>query len=178
LVLLLRGTHRDALREEVDAAAPVGTRSAAATWQRALTRYAVGRSIDQLVEQLNEAGCRRTVGTVERWMEDDSMIGPRSADDVRAILTITRDGELSGALDSCLTAISTLRGLHVRMARVLAARVLDRAREWLDAGAIPEELVEVEDRLVLATVESIDPARINVPRGIANRLQDERLLPS
>jgi hypothetical protein len=174
LVLLLRGTDRDALREAVDAAAPDGTRDVAATWQRALQRYASSRTTDELAHRLATAGCHRTPSTIERWLVDDSMIGPRGADDVRAILSVTRDDELSAAIAPCLTAISTLRGLHVKMAGVLAARVRERARQWLDAGAVPDELVEVEDRLVLATVESIDQQPVDVPRGLANRLQSDR----
>ena len=174
LVLLLLGTDRDALREAVDAAAPRGTRDIAAIWQRALRRSASGRTTDELVQRLAKAGCHRTPGTIERWLVDDSMIGPRGADDVRAILSVTRDDELSAALAPCLTAISTLRGLHVKMASVLAARVRERARQWLDAGAVPDELVEVQDGLVLATVESIDQQPVDVPRSIANRLQSDR----
>ena len=178
LVLLLRGTDRDALREAVDAVAPSGTRDIAAVWQRALQRYASSRTTDELVRRLATAGCRRTRGTVERWLVDDSMIGPRGADDVRAILSVTRDDELSAALATCLTAVSTLRGLHVKMAGVLAARVRERARQWLDAGAVPDELVEIEHRLVLATVESLDEQLLDVPRALANRLQSDRPISS
>ncbi len=174
VVLLLRGTDRDALREAVDAVAPAGTRDLAATWQRALQRYASSRTTDELVNKLAAAGCQRTSNTVERWLVDESMIGPRGAGDVRAILSVTRDGALGGAMTSCLAAISTLRGLHVKMAGVLAARVRERARQWLDAGAVPDELVELEDGLVLATVESIDQQPLDVPRGVANRLQSDR----
>ena len=102
------------------------------------------------------------------------MIGPRSADDIRAILLVTRDETLHSTMTSCLEAISHLRGLHLRTARVLAARVIDRARQWLDAGAVPDELIEVEARLVLAVVQSSQGNVIEVPRSIANRLQEDK----
>ena len=50
----------------------------------------------------------------------------------------------------------------------------ENATKWLDAGAAPDELMEIEDRLVLVTVESIDPDPIDVPRRLVNHIQEER----
>ena len=58
------------------------------------------------------------------------------------------------------------------MGKALAEQVIRRAREWAVAGATPDDLVEIEDRLMLATVEFVDPDEIELPTNIVNRLQE------
>lgn len=178
LVLLLRGSDRDALRDAVDAQAPPGARGSADIWRGALRRRALaGSSLDSLVDALSRAGCRRTPATVRRWIEDEDMIGPRYGDrDIDAIVTVTRDEQLTRSLATCKGAITLLRGLHSSVGRTLAKQVLKRAREWIDAGAEPNDLIHIEDRLVVVSVNSVDPQPVDVPRGSANRLQETRWL--
>src|SRR5262249_41555129 len=136
--------------------------------------YSRNCSLTTLVERLARAGCKRTSNTVQRWLADDLIIAPRSEADVKAILETTRDVQLRAELSSCIDAVKTLRGLHLRVAVALGKRVIERAKEWLESGAAADELVQLEDQLVIATVESLDPTPLLVPRVIANRLQEPR----
>jgi len=127
----------------------------------------------QLHDGLHACGCSRSEPTIRRWLESDSIIGPkRVPEDIIAIQKATGDEELLKSLDGCAGSIRQLWSMHRRAARSLAEKVLSSAREWLDAGAAPDELVEIEDRLVLVTVESVDPGRIGVPRRILNQIQE------
>lgn len=173
-VLLLTGTDRDLLRDEVDKVAPSGCRHSAAAWQRALRKYSRQCSVSTLVERLSKMGCNRTPATIQHWLHDDLMIAPRSETDLHTILAVTDDDGLRAELRNCVEAVKTLRSLHLKIAIAIGRRVLTRAKDWLESGAAADELLELEDQLVLVTVESVDSEPISVPRPIANRLQEPR----
>jgi uncharacterized membrane protein YkvA (DUF1232 family) len=174
-VLLLRGSNRDALREAVDAEAPVGTRATASEWKRALRRWVEsGRSAEEVAAGLAGLDCRRTSVTVRRWLEDELMIGPRDEDiDVAAIAKLTGDRVLAGAEAECVAAIRLLRGLHLKMAHRLADQVVSAIRERMRAGLFADDLVAIDDRFVLVVVEGIAPEPVSVARGKINRLYGE-----
>ena len=104
------------------------------------------------------------------------MIGPRNAmdGDIEAIQRATADPQLESKLEDCIEAISAVRAVHLRVAMELAGQVLERTREWLEVTTDANELMEVEERLVVATVESIDPEPVMVRRGVINRLREDR----
>ena len=91
---------------------------------------------------------------------------------IEAIQQATGDAVLLEKLERCKEAIRLVRSKHFEIANRLARTVLEKAREWLDAETPPEELVEVEERLVLLTVEAIDPEPVPVPRSSLNRLRE------
>ena len=122
-------------------------REQAGEWRRALERAVRdGRSLQILRTELRREGCSRTIETLRRWITDETIIGPRNgASDVEAILRVTEDSELASKLEECLVAMDTLWRLHVRCGHQLALEVMERARAYLKAGALPDELVEIEE---------------------------------
>ena len=52
-------------------------------------------------------------------------------------------------------------------------RVLSRVREWLDSEVSPDELLEVEEQVVLLTVEAVDSELAMVSRINLNRLRED-----
>ncbi len=174
-ILMVRGSDRDVLRHAADAELEPGMRHQSAEWKRALERFALaGNSPRVLHRALAEEGCKRTLQTIRLWLHDDTLIGPmdRSGDVLDAICRITRDPELEQNLTACKEAIVTVRRKHLEVAHRLARRVLERAAEWLEIDAQPDELVEVEERLVILSVESVDPETVEVPRTVLNRLKE------
>ena len=175
-VVMVRGSDRDALRHAVDRELPATTRDTATEWRSALRRFIdSGNTQVQLRHRLAREGCHRASVTIRSWLEDDRIIGPKDALDgtIEAIQRATADAELAKKLSECKDAIHLVRSTHLTVARRLATRVLEHAREWLDIDTPPDQLVEVEERLVLLTVDSIDPEPATVPRSALNRLREE-----
>lgn len=173
VVVLVRGSDRDAIRSAVDEIIPEGLRELAATWRDALRRYAVGRGLDDVVARLEGAGCYRTPRTVARWLKDETMIRPRHGRaDIQAIARITGDATLVERLDDCAEACDELFRLHATVGRSLTLRVFESAKDWLMAGVAPEDVVEIDDRLVIVTVEAIDSEIVAVPHALLGRLQE------
>jgi hypothetical protein len=174
-VLLLRGSDRDALRDAVDAEAPAGTRATASEWKRALRRwFEAGRSIEDMERRLSRQNCRRTTATIRRWLEDEVLIGPRDEEaDVPAIAQATGDRTLLERGADCVAAIQTLRALHLKVARRLATNVMSTIHQRLRAGAVPDDLITIDERCVLVVVEGIASELVSVARAKVNRLYGE-----
>ena len=176
LVVMVRGSDRDALRHAADQELPEGARETAAVWRAALRRFVeAGHSPTELRRRLAREGCHRTAVTVRSWLKDDRLIGPKDALDgaLEAIQRATEDDELQKKVEACKEAIHQVRSAHFAVAFRLATQVLDRTREWLDIDTPPDQLVEVEERLVLLTVDSVDSELAKVPRSALNRLREE-----
>ena len=175
-ILMVRGSDRDALRHAADQELPSSARDNAAEWRAALERFlGDGHTQAELRRRLSQEGCHRASATIRSWLSDDRIIGPKDALDgtIEAIQRATADSQLEASLRSCKEAIHLVRSAHLTVAHRLAERVLDRAREWLDIDATPDEIVEVEERLVLLVVDSVDPKLTPVPRSALNRLREE-----
>ena len=175
LVVMVRGSDREALRHEADRELPSGIRDTAAEWRRALRRFLdAGQTPSELKRRLGQQGCHRSWPTIRAWLDDDgAAIGPKDDETLEAIQKATVDAELTSKLKDCREAIRRIRGTHLRVAHRLATKVLERVQEWLDIDTPPDQLVEVEERLVLLTVEVIDPESTQVPRSALNQFHEE-----
>ncbi len=175
LVLLVRGSDRDAIRDAVDRVAPAGLRDQAAAWRDALERaLRAGLSYQELQRQLAREGCKRTVATLRGWVEDETVIGPRDFDrDLEAILRVTCDRGLQTDLAACKRAIETLWRLHQKCGHELTQEVVARVRNRLRGGSVLDEVLEIEERVVLVVIESVDPEIVTVPLSMANRLHED-----
>ena len=173
VVLMLSGSDRDAIRELVQSTLALEVIDAAELWKIALKRFAKSASsLEEVRAKLASEGCTRSIATIRYWLTDDYVIGPqRTAEDVEAIARVTGSKLLIPRLKECVEAIGEVRGAHLVAGRKLAAEVLARAQDWIDAGATPDELVEMEGRVILATVEFVDRDKVCVPQSIVNRLQ-------
>lgn len=173
IVLLLQGSDRDAVRELANHSLSEETIRIADTWKRTLRTYVRAHpDLHRLHKKLSRTGCKKSVQTIRKWISNDHAIGPQHAESViPAIAEATGDGELRECQGECLAAISLVRSAHVTAGKRLASQVVERAREWTDAGATPDDLVELEDRLVIATVDFVDVAQTEVPTHLVNRLQ-------
>lgn len=172
VVVLVRGSDRDAIRTRVDELAPDGLRLTAGIWQRALRRYAHGRALDDVVRALAANGCRRRASTIEHWLEDDAIRPRHRRRDIDAILRTTGDPDLLSELEACVAASDELFALHVQAGVDLIREVREKARSWIAAGSAPEEVVEIDARISIASVEAVDPRMVMVPRTLAGRLQE------
>jgi len=173
IVMIRKGSPSDLIREIVDSRTPLGTRSAANVWRSAIQRnIKCGNSLHKLVEQLAEAGCKRAIATVDGWIKNDRMISPTKGEtDIAAILEVTQDQELKQRFQECTNAIKLLRSEHLKVGFELAGKAVESAKQWLEAGATPLELIDLENQLVLVTIEAIDDQELIIGRGACNRLE-------
>ena len=173
VVLLLGGSDRDAVRERAEQELSFNTIKVAETWKRALKEYTRKHpNLDDLQQKLAREGCNKMPSTIRNWIVNDYVIGPQHAvTDVAAIAAATGDTELIAGQFECVDAIGTVRSAHVTAGKRLAEQVVQRAREWVDAGATPDDLVELEGRFVMVTVDFVDIAETEIAANLVNRLQ-------
>ena len=77
LVLLLRESNRDAVRERAFASLSEQTIRAADLWKRALRMYTLRRpNLEELCQKLSRAGCTKSIQTIRTWISNDHVIGP------------------------------------------------------------------------------------------------------
>ena len=174
-ILMVQGSDREALAHAADKQLGRGTRQTSGIWRHALRRsLEAGHNEHELQERLAENGCKRTIQTIRNWLFDEQMIGPQDEEaTLAAIVRATQDEELTKQLDTCIQSIRRVRSAHHSVGHELAKRVLERVREWLDIEASADALLEIEERVVLLTVDEIDHEPVNVPRWALNSLREE-----
>lgn len=176
VLVFMRGTNRDAIRELADASLPSGMRETAKLWQKALRAYVEekGLSLAELRRQLKNAGCERHIVTLRLWLESETLIGPRyyATGDLEAIAEVTGAPEFRERMAECAKAINRVWGEHMRASQVIAQRVVSgiegRIRKDLNLGAP----LDIDDRLVLVQVEYVATERVMVPASTVNQLRD------
>ena len=174
IVLMLSGSDRDAIREHVARHIAAEVIDAASLWKSALRDFVQKYpDLAELRSKLKSVGCNKSLATIRYWISDDYVIGPQNeALEVPMIAEVTANVALTQNVDECVKAIRAVRSAHLTVGKTLAEQVIRRAREWAAAGATLDDLVEIEDRLVLATVDFVDPTETELPTNITNRLRE------
>jgi hypothetical protein len=176
LLLFLRGSSSDVIRQVADKSLSVGERERAALWRRTLLTYRqeVGCSIEAVWKGLRENGCPLSLATIENWFTDENMISPANIDrELKAILELTQSVEFRAGLEACRESIRRVRGEHLKASREIARRVIKRAVAALRASAQGRP-VDLGEGIVLARVSEIDGDTVNVRQSIANRLLEKQ----
>jgi len=174
-VLMVRGSERDVVAHAADAILPAESREESKLWKTALRNYIdSGKDLQILQQELAKHNCKRAIQTIRGWIYDDHRIGPEPLEaTLAAIQTVTEDAILGKNINICTEAIRKIRGAHITAGRELQNRVLSRVREWLDSEVSPDELLEVEEQVVLLTVEAVDSELAMVSRINLNRLRED-----
>ena len=174
IVLMLSGSDRDAIREHVAQRIAAEVIDVASLWKTALRDFVQKYpGLPALRSKLKSVGCNKSLATIRYWISDDYVIGPQNeALEVPMIAEVTANVALTQNVDECVKAIRAVRSAHLTVGKTLAEQVIRRAREWAAAAATLDDLVEIEDRLVLATVDFVDPAETELPTSITNRLRE------
>jgi hypothetical protein len=178
VLLFLRGSTRDVIRQTADKLLPEGERERSGAWRRALLKYRQQESctVEVVWRRLREHGCPLSLAAVENWFTDENMISPLNVDrEVGAILALTQDPELRDGFDACRVAVSRVRGAHLRASNLLARKVVERAVAGLKSAGMTGGTVDLGEGIVLARVTEIDDTAIRVKASVANRLVEDRL---
>jgi len=179
VLIFMRGSDKDAIREVADRRLPPNMRATAKLWQDALRRFQKKNGYDctELWRQLRKAGCTHHRGTVRAWIESNAIIAPRDAHEheLKIIGDVTQDSELKRRFAECDQAITTVWGAHLSASSYLAEQVLARATNRLAAGVDAASLIEIEPGVVLATVDEVQDEAVKVRRSSTNRLLEGNL---
>lgn len=174
-LLFYRGSDGDAIRVVADQLLPPGRRRVAGLWRDALRCYRdnKGLSIMGVWRKLKEAGCTHQPLTVNHWLEDEDMIGPRDAHDheLQIIAEVTQDRELIARMQDCDEAIRDVWGAHLTASNRLAKLVLSRMACQLASRR--DALMELEVSVVVAQVAEVDDTLVRVRRSLSNRLLED-----
>ncbi|MCG8037115.1 MAG: DrmE family protein [Candidatus Thiodiazotropha taylori] len=177
VLVFLRGTNRDAIRQMADENLPPGTRETAKLWQKSLTSYVNknGLSVIELQKQLYDEGCKRHVMTLKQWLENDMLIGPRNyaGGALEAIAKVTNDPEFRERMSDCANAISRVWSEHLRASITIAERILLGAGGKINEGLNFESPIDIGDDLVLAQVDFVESEIVKVPLSAVNKFKED-----
>lgn len=176
VLLFLRGSSRDVIREVADRFLLPGERERAATWRRALINYQ--RRMDCCVEviwrRLGEHGCPLSLAAVTNWFTDENIISPLRVDrEFAAILALTQDTDLRDGLDTCRAAVRRVKGAHLRASNQLARKVVEQAVSGLKSAVSTGGAMDLGEGIFLARITDIDDTPIRVKASSVNRLVEE-----
>jgi hypothetical protein len=181
VVLFLRGSSRDVIRQVADRFLPAGERERAATWRRALINYQrqIDGSVESIWRQLRGHGCPLSLAAITNWFTDENIISPLSVDrEFAAILAVTQDSDLRDGLEACRAAVSRVKGAHLRASCQLARKVVERVVTGLKSAATTGGAVDLGDDIVLARIREIDDTPIRVRASSVNRLVEDTQWPA
>ena len=176
VLLFLRGSDRDVIRQVADQLLQAGERERAGLWRRVLLNYREQRdcTVETVWQRLREHGCPLSLAAIENWFVDENMISPANVGrEVGAILAVTQEPELRDGLEACEKAISRVRGAHLKASHQLAKRVIERAVAGLKAADHAGGAVDLGEGIVLVRVTEIDDTPVRVRASAANRLVEE-----
>jgi hypothetical protein len=174
-LLMPSSADTDLIRKLADRALPEDARSRASLWRDALRLYVMERdlTITELQALLASEGCQRHRQTLRGWLEDDTVIGPRSPEDLASIAKLTQHSALLRGLQECQDAISAIRVAHVRAGSILAGHVADQIQDLLSRGKQLRDVEDIIGHVVLVRVEEIDDDLVDVSLHCVNRVLGE-----
>jgi hypothetical protein len=146
-------------------------RQNASLWRNALR--ADGSDPWRVARRLAATGVHRHIATIRSWLADETLIGPRSADDVISIgSAFPLPGKSEADWRICSDAISELRSLHLSAGLNLTDQLVARCGRLLFEPAEAETAVEFEVGTVwILEVAEIENSPRQCPGWIVNRLQ-------
>lgn len=176
VLLFLRGSSRDVIRQVADRFLLPGERERAATWRRALINYQrrMDCSVEVVWRRLGEHGCPLSLAAITNWFTDENIISPLRVDrEFPAILALTQDTDLRDGLDTCRAAVSRVKGAHLRASNQLARKVVEQAVSGLKIAVSTGGAMDLGEGIVLARITEIDGTPIRVKASSVNRLVEE-----
>ena len=149
---LYRESDRDLIIETANSilekSGQLQLRETASRWKKGLQRKYEEWNCDfeRLVGALRKVGCTRNPNTVNGWL-NPKRIGPQSNDDLKAIVEICGDPNLSTQLPEIQSAIEKVKSSHLKAGRYLAKKISEALRN--NSIAFDRINADVDDDLTL-----------------------------
>jgi hypothetical protein len=140
-------------------------------WRQALRAHSASPS--EVEHGLSALGVRRNSLTIRQWLFNESLIAPRSEEDILAIAeAFPIPGKAGKDWRACCEAAQKLRALHGRAGFRLTEMLVNRCGRMLLESAETELAIDLGLGIVwILEVASIDADQQDCPSSISNRLQ-------
>jgi hypothetical protein len=174
-IIVREGGDRDVIRliaeEHKGAKGYAVLRHNAALWRRAI--LATSGDATFVRRKLEDFGVRRNPMTIRGWIKSDTMIGPRSLDDLQAIAkAFPLAGVKQADWKACADAIDELRALHIWAGFHLTDALTAKCGKMLFEPSDTELAVDLGVGMVwVLEVASIEGQARECPVSYVNRLQ-------
>lgn len=137
----VREADRDIIKEfadrELELSGEGHLRGLSGKWRDALKAKAESLSLEDLYEELQDAGCDRGFQTVRNWLYDEDLIAPQSKDDLELIALVTDDDFLMEEIEEVFFAAQKVKAAHVKAGQHLSRLLRENIAEALEGrGAI------------------------------------------
>jgi hypothetical protein len=140
-------------------------------WRQALRAHSASPS--EVEQRLSALGVRRNSLTIRQWLFNESLIAPRSEEDILAIAeAFPIRGKTGKDWRACCEAAQKLRALHGRAGFRLTEILVKRCGRMLLEPSETELAIDLSLGFVwILEVASIDADQQDCPSSISNRLQ-------
>jgi hypothetical protein len=143
-----------------------GLRQTASLWRAPLQRIRADKNT--IEKWLGEVGLRRSVQTINLWLNDPDLIGPTGDEDIEKIARMTKDPTLTEKAAEVAAAIKQVRKIHQQAGRMLTDLILEALPKEIDR----EVQVSLEfGEAFIVEVESIEDQLRNYPAVQVNKLR-------
>lgn len=143
-------------------------RQTAGLWRAPLQRIRADKNT--IEKWLGEVGLRRSVQTINLWLNDPDLIGPTGDEDIEKIARMTRDPVLMEKSADVAAAIRQVRKLHQQAGRMLTDLILQALPKEIDK----EVKISLEfGEAYIVEVESIEDRLRTYPTLQVNKLRTQ-----
>lgn len=125
--IVIRESQKDIIREIADSILEKDGhgdyRELASKWKESLAVENVFSSTDEICIKIKQAGCKKDMGTIKNWINNDEMIIPNDLDDLFFIAKATGDDVLLEKAERVYAAGKIIRNTHNKAGRILSERL-------------------------------------------------------
>ena len=181
----VREADKDIIKEfadrELELSGEGHLRELSGKWRDALKHKAASLSLEELYDQLQNAGCDRGFQTIRNWLYDEDLIAPQSKDDIELIALLTDNNHLIEEIEEIYCAAQRVKAAHVkagqhlsRLFREKVAEALGEHGEINPAGIWKPIDLFIEDIGTVRLLKIVDiGSAITVEFNYTNRLIEE-----
>lgn len=142
-------------------------------WKTLLRNYfeSIGNDFKKLVENLRKYDCKKHPYTIKNWMQDDSLIGPDSDDDLRSIGMLAQSVLLFENIKSVREAINQMTSLRFQAAAIVRDKIKNKLIE-VAKHSIVNSPIEIPDlgRVEILKVNELKKETEEIDKKYVHRL--------
>lgn len=183
--IVVRESGRDIVKDMADVLLKnenkENLRELASKWREVIAIELLFTTENVFFQKMSEAGCKKGIATMKRWIEDEGMIAPRDKEDLQCIAEVSGSEVLKELLDDVFEAANTIRSAHIQAGKILSnqlkVKLVDVLRGYgnIDPFNFWEPIeIDVEGIGIVKVLKIIDKGNIiQVDASDTNRLIEE-----
>lgn len=176
-VVLFFNSDRDTIRDYADYLLKENNigylRELAHSWKNVLINIKDELGFEILLEELKKAGCNRHKVTINNWIKDEDLIGPRSDNDLRKVLNLDKDSDLPNKYDKIVNAIHNVRRVHHKASSLLSSRLIKILPQLIHDNIISHNaMIDIEGfgEAEIVTIQEIQNQKVKINKYRVNKI--------